>query len=62
MNNQEKALLYDNLLFESDKLQRINSKLKSEYAGNIPEHIQTQIDGNNHKIALLVRRLEDLLR
>jgi hypothetical protein len=36
MNNQEKAIVYDQLLFESDKLQRENSKLKSQHVGNIP--------------------------
>ena len=62
MTNQEKAILYDNLLRESDALQRINSKLKSEYVVNIPDNVQKIIDGNNQKIAGLVVRLETLLR
>lgn len=61
MNNQEKADMYDELLRESDKLQRINSKLKSEYVTNIPVNIQQQIDENNTKISKLVKKLENLL-
>ena len=60
MNNEEKSMIYDNCLRESDQLQRENSKLKSEYVGNIPPHIQKQIDSNNNRIAELVRRLESL--
>lgn len=62
MNTEEKAQIYDNLIRESDMLQRTNSRLKSEYVGNIPPNIQEQIDANNAKIAILVGRLEDLLR
>ena len=62
MNNQEKAIVYDQLLFESDKLQRENSKLKSEYVGNIPPNVQLVIDKNNARIAVLVSRLESLFQ
>jgi len=62
MNNQEKAIVYDQLLFESDKLQRENSKLKSEYVGNIPPDAQLVIDRNNARIAVLVGRLESLFQ
>ena len=62
MTNQEKAAYYDNLLRESDALQRANSKMKSEYVVNIPDNIQRQIDENNRKIANLVVKLENLLR
>ena len=58
MNNQDKAIIYDNCLRESDALQRTNSKLKSEWAGNIPPHVQEQID----RIAELVSKLESLFR
>lgn len=60
MNNQDKARIYDDCLRESDKLQRENSKLKSEYVGNIPPHIQEVINKNNTRIATLVGRLENL--
>jgi hypothetical protein len=60
MTNEEKSIVYDNCLRESDQLQRENSKLKSEYVGNIPPHIQKQIDDNNNRISQLVKRLENL--
>ena len=62
MNNQDKAALYDELLRESDRLQRINSKFKSEYVTNVPPNIQQEIDKNNQMIGHLVSRLEALLR
>ena len=62
MKNEEKAMEYDRLIYESDKLQRINSKYKSEYAGNIPPNIQKEIDDNNRKISIIVSNLENLLR
>jgi len=62
MNNQDKAIVYDNCLRESDVLQRANSKMKSEYAGNIPQQIQEQIDRNDKRIAELVAKLESLFK
>lgn len=60
MNNEEKSIIYDNCLRESDRLQRENSKLKSQYAGNIPQQIQDVINLNNARIADLVKKLESL--
>ena len=60
MNNAEKAIIYDDCIRTSDYLQKMNSKLKSEYAGNIPPNIQTIIDDNNNKISILEKRLENL--
>jgi hypothetical protein len=62
MDNKEKAKVYDDCLRESDRLQRINSKFKSEYSPNIPPHIQNEINSNNNKIAALVARLESLFK
>jgi hypothetical protein len=62
MNNQDKAIMYDNCLRESDALQRTNSKLKSEWAGNIPPQIQEQINRNDKRIAELVAKLESLFK
>lgn len=62
MTNESKALQYDELIRESDRLQRINSKLKSEYPINVPDNIQREIDTNKGKLDMLVRRLEDLMR
>jgi hypothetical protein len=60
MTNNEKALVYDNCVRESDKLQRENSKIKSEFAGNIPQEQQTILDRNNKRISELVKTLENL--
>jgi hypothetical protein len=60
MTREEKGVLYDDYLRESDKLQRENSKLKSEYIVNVPEHIEEKILTNNVKIAELVKKLEKL--
>lgn len=60
MTTAEKAIMYDNLLHESDRLQRINSKLKSDHTGNIPPNVQSQIDENDKKIHFLVKKLESL--
>jgi hypothetical protein len=60
MTNNEKALVYDNCVRESDKLQRENSKIKSDFAGNIPQEQQTILDRNNKKISELVKTLENL--
>lgn len=62
MNNQDKAIIYDNCLRESDALQRQNSKLKSDWAGNIPPHVQEQINRNDKRIAELVAKLESLFK
>ena len=62
MNNQEKAIIYENCIRESDRLQRENSKLKSEYVGNIPPHIEKQIKENEARIAVLVGRVENLFK
>ena len=62
MSNENKAQIYDDCLRESDRLQRENSKIKSEYVGNIPPHLQQTIDENNNKISQLVLRLEGLFK
>jgi len=62
MTAEEKAIIYDNCIRESDMLQRENSKIKSEYVTNIPPHMQAIIDRNNQRIAVLVGRLESLFR
>lgn len=62
MNNQDKATIYDNCLRESDALQRQNSKLKSDWAGNIPPQVQEQINRNDKRIAELVAKLESLFK
>jgi hypothetical protein len=58
MINENKAIIYDNCLRESDQLQRENSKIKSAFAGNIPPEQQLIIDKNNQRIDYLVKKLE----
>lgn len=60
MTNNEKAVIYDNCVRESDKLQRENSKIKSDYVGNIPQEQQNILDKNNKRISELVKTLENL--
>jgi len=62
MNNADKALIYDECIRESDRLQRENSKIKSEFAGNIPPHLHEVLRQNDVKIAQLVSRLESLFK
>ncbi len=60
MTNDQKAAIYDQCVRESEQLQRINSKLKSENPINVPQDIQVQIDANNAKIDTLVIKLQSL--
>lgn len=62
MTNEQKALIYEECLRESDILQRENSKLKSEYVMNMPPNIQEIINKNNLRIDFLVNKLENLFR
>lgn len=62
LTNEDKARIYDELIRESDRLQRINSKLKSEHVFNVPPQVQSQIDENERKIRELVIKLENLFR
>jgi len=60
MTREEKAALYDNYIRESDRLQRENSKIKSEYVFNVPPNMQEIIDRNNSRLDVLVKNLEKL--
>ncbi len=60
MTNAEKANIYDECLRQSDQLQRDISKMKSDYVGNIPPHIEAIIQEKKEKIDFLVRKLESL--
>lgn len=62
MDNSQKAIIYDDCVRESDRLQRENSKIKSEYVTNIPQHLQEVINKNDAKIASLVGKLEGLFK
>jgi len=60
MTREDKARLYDEYIRESDRLQRENSKIKSEYVFNIPPNMQEIIDRNNARLDVLVKNLERL--
>lgn len=60
MTREEKAMLYEDYIRESDRLQRENSKIKSEYVFNIPPNMQEIIDRNNARLDVLVKNLERL--
>ena len=60
MTREEKAVLYDDYVRESDRLQRENSKIKSEYVFNMPPNMQEIIDRNNARLDVLVKNLEKL--
>ena len=61
MTNQQKAALYDQLVRESDALQRKISKLKSSYPINTPDLVEKEIKGYEKEINVLVVKLNTLL-
>jgi hypothetical protein len=63
MTNQEKALMYDAIVAEGDKLNREKSKLKSQNAGiNITPEVEKQISEIDKRLDLLQNRLNELIR
>lgn len=62
MTNQEKADFYDECIRENDFLLRENSRIKSDYVGNIPPELEAKIKANEARIALLVGKIEQLMR
>ena len=60
MTAEEKAIIYDECLRESDYLQRINSKIRSENPINVPPELQETLTKNTNRINLLVKRLQSL--
>ena len=60
MTNEQKAIIYDDCIRESEKLQRVNSQIKSEHTTNIPQNLQEEINNNNVRIDFLVKKLESL--
>lgn len=61
MTNQEKADFYDECIRENDRLLRENSKIKSDYVGNIPPELETKIKANEARISLLVGKIEQMM-
>lgn len=60
LTNAEKAELYDSYVRQSEVYLRENSKIKSEFAGNIPEDKQAIIDSNTKKVNELEIKLKAL--
>jgi hypothetical protein len=61
MTQNEKADFYDECIRENDRLLRENSRIKSEYVGNIPTELNDQIKRNEARIALLVGKIEQMM-
>jgi hypothetical protein len=63
MTNQEKALMYEAIVAEGDKLNREKSKLKAENAGiNMSPERQKQVADIDRRLVILEARLNELIR
>jgi hypothetical protein len=60
LNTAQKAKIYDDCLYESDKLQRSISQIKSKYAGNPPEDVMVDVRKMEERIQVLVDTLHRL--
>jgi len=58
MTREEKALLYDDLVREGDKVNRRISQIKSDV--NLTEEAQTELNGLNIKLQNLEARVAQL--
>jgi hypothetical protein len=63
MTNQEKALMYEAIVAEGDKLNREKSRLKAENAGiNMSPDRQKQVADIDRRLLILEARLNELIR
>ena len=63
MTNQEKALMYEVIIAEGDKLNREKSKIKAQNAGiNMSPENQKVISEIDKRLNLLEARLNELIR
>lgn len=63
MTNQEKALMYDAIVSEGDKLNREKSKIKSQNAGiNMTPENEKKIAEIDKRLVILEARLNELVR
>jgi hypothetical protein len=58
--NEQKAELYDRYVRNGSKLEREISKLKSDHAGNVPLHIEQQINEKKKEIAFWENEIKKL--
>jgi hypothetical protein len=63
MTNQEKALMYDAIVAEGDKLNREKSRIKAQNAGiNMTPENEKKVDDINKRLVILEARLNELVR
>lgn len=63
MTNQEKALMYEAIIAEGDKLNREKSKIKAQNAGiNMSPENQKAVSEIDKRLNLLEARLNELIR
>ncbi len=63
MTNQEKALMYEAIVAEGDKLNREKSRLKAENAGiNMSPERQKEVADIDRRLLILEARLNELIR
>lgn len=62
MDNNEKAVLYDQYVREANRLQSEITSLKAKYVLNIPEEVQKKINFNNQRINELEKKLINLYK
>ncbi len=63
MTNQEKALMYEAIIAEGDKLNREKSRIKSQNAGiNMTPENQNAIIEIDKRLMILEERLNSLIR
>lgn len=63
MTNQEKAMMYEAIVLEGDKLNREKSRLKAENAGiNMSQEKEKQIADIDRRLSILENRLNELVR
>ena len=63
MTNQEKALMYEVIIAEGDKLNREKSKIKAQNAGiNMSPENQKAVSEIDKRLNILEARLNELIR
>lgn len=63
MTNQEKALMYEAIIAQGDKLNREKSKIKAENAGiNMTPEAEKKVQEIDKQLRILEARLNELVR
>ena len=61
MTNDQKAELYDDLVYRGGLLERKNSQLKAQHAFNMRDNIQKEINENQRMIGVYNQKLSQLM-